>query len=358
MHIEARPLASVGRVPTHLETRQPVTAEWVDAVLASEGYQEVRRYFETYPKNSFVSDRSRALLYYLIRMMKPEAVAEIGTLFAGTTEVMARALWENGRGIVLTTDPFGGRRAPAAIGRWPKPLQHVTRFYDDDSMAFFAKLQQERIELDLVLVDGNHDLEFAFFDLSMAARLLRPGGIVIMDNADQSGPFYASQQFLAHNWGWQEVGGAMARFDPSRPFDPIRSSVPETTFLILRAPDSHLVQAAPQSWGQQWISASRVYGFAIDLAPQSRRGLLHFQGTLRAFRDENREIDEYKRIGGVPLDLDGGGKTIEHRFEGPLVSLLHEQKGDCVHTLELELSWQASPDQGALQLVDLPRPII
>jgi hypothetical protein len=40
-------------------------------------------------------------------MLRPKVVAEVGTLFAGTTETLARALWENGEGVVHTTDPFG-----------------------------------------------------------------------------------------------------------------------------------------------------------------------------------------------------------------------------------------------------------
>ncbi len=355
--IEVRGLVPIAPVPSHLEVRQPLTAEWIGAVLASEGFAEACRYFDGYPKYSFMSNHSRALLYHLIRMTKPEAVAEIGTLFAGTTEVMARALWENGRGVVLTTDPFGGERAQAAIAQWPKPLQDVTRFHGDYSMPFFGKVEQARIQLDLVLVDGNHDFEFAFFDLSMAARLLRPGGVVIMDNAEQSGPFYATQQFLAHNPGWHEVGGAMAGFDRSRPFDPLRSSVPETTFLILSAPDRQVVHAVPRSWGQQAIAASRVHGFAFALSPQSREGRMHFQAILRAFGEGNREVEEYKEIGSLPLELRGAERAIEHRFERPLVSLLHEREG-VKHTLELELSWQAASGEGALELVDPPRPLV
>lgn len=53
-------------------------------------------YFTLYPVRSFLSDESRAVLFSLIRTLRPKVVAEVGTLFAGTTEVMARALWENG----------------------------------------------------------------------------------------------------------------------------------------------------------------------------------------------------------------------------------------------------------------------
>jgi hypothetical protein len=51
----------------------------------------------------------------LIRTLRPQAVAEVGTLFAGTTEVMARALWENGSGVIHTADPYGADRCPEII---------------------------------------------------------------------------------------------------------------------------------------------------------------------------------------------------------------------------------------------------
>ncbi len=62
---------------------------------------------------------------------------------------------------------------------------------------------------DLVLVDGGHDDQYALFDLQMTARLLKPGGIVIMDNAEQTGPFKAARTFLAENRAWRELGGAL-----------------------------------------------------------------------------------------------------------------------------------------------------
>lgn len=71
-------------------------------------------------------------------------------------------------------------------------------------------MDKKDVVLDLILIDGNHDFEFALFDLQMAARLMRPGGIVVMDNAEQSGPFYAAKQFLDRNPAWRELGRCIA----------------------------------------------------------------------------------------------------------------------------------------------------
>ena len=65
----------------------PNTADVDGALLASPEYAEVRAYFSHYPARSLMSDHSRAVLYSLVRMMRPQLIAEIGTLHAGTTDI-------------------------------------------------------------------------------------------------------------------------------------------------------------------------------------------------------------------------------------------------------------------------------
>ena len=119
--IDVRPLAPIA-TPTG-------RAADIAAVMASPEFAEIRAYFSLYPSRSFMSDHSRAVLYSLVRMMRPQLVAEIGTLHAGTTEVLARALWENGGGVVHTADPYGGDRCPAIISQWPAELQRHAQFH-------------------------------------------------------------------------------------------------------------------------------------------------------------------------------------------------------------------------------------
>ena len=76
--------------------------------------------FLDYPERSFISATSRALLFSLIRKHRFHNVAEIGTFFGGTTEVLARALWENRSGNLFTVDPY---LAPASFGRTPSHIR-------------------------------------------------------------------------------------------------------------------------------------------------------------------------------------------------------------------------------------------
>ena len=96
-----------------------IAAETMAAWRRTPAYAELLTYFESYPPRSLMGPHSRAILFSLIRMLRPKVVAEVGTLFAGTTETLAHAPWENGEGVIHTTDPFGADRCPrsSAAGR-------------------------------------------------------------------------------------------------------------------------------------------------------------------------------------------------------------------------------------------------
>jgi len=334
-----------------------INKEWIEKFLASEHFAAIESEFRGYPPGSFVSDTQRALLFWLIRVMKPRAIAEIGTAFCGTSEIIARALWENSTGILHTTDPFGADRAPPIIRKWPQPLQDVTRFYPLSSMDFYMMLSDAKTVLDIAFVDGDHDFEFAYFDVLMAARLLRPGGVMVIDNTNQTGPYYAAAQFLHDNPDWIELGDAMTGFRPSQPFSMPRSSLPNSDCLLLKAPDAYSIGRVPRTTGQL-ATGSRISGFSSNIETSKFHGLLHYRFILRAFGSENREIEEYESAGKIALDSATTGHVLNHHLDPPLISLMHERHGHCRHTLEIELAWQGSETPGNLQLSAPPIPIV
>ena len=319
-------------------------------LVSTSAYSDALAYFAEYPPRSILSDHSRTVLYTLIRTMRPDVVAEVGTMFAGTTEVMARALLENGKGIVHTTDPLGGDRCPQIIERWPQELQRFTHFYALNSMDFFHHLDRQHVRLDLVLVDGNHDFEFALFDLQMSARLLRPGGIIIMDNAEQTGPFKASQRFLAENREWLELGSAVASHSRSAPFDNARASIPWTSFIILQAPNHIPVGENLRSWGQVRTKSAHFDGIRVELPAQRTAGWLHYQALLRAFYDDG-SVPEQKLVGKVRIEVDGSA-SIAHSFDQPLNFPEGAQ-----YTYEVDLAWEPDTSSPPLALAAAPTPL-
>lgn len=333
-------------------TRLPPPAT-IDSLQSSAFYAEALKYFRDYPPRSLMSNDSRAVLFSLIRILRPTYITEIGTLHAGTTEVMARACWENNWGIIYTADPFGGERCPQIIAGWPEEIAKYANFHALSSMDFFTYLDHRRISLDMTLVDGNHDFEFALFDLQVAARKTRPSGIIVMDNAEQSGPFNAARIFLAANPLWRELGTAVAEHDPANPFNMSRASLPNTSFIILQAPAYLSIGETPQSWGQADTDASRLAGLAFALAGQPAAGTLHYHVIFRAFHDDEGAPIEAKTIGRLRIDS-AAATSLPHRFEKPL----QLPEGARKYTVEVDMSWQADAGSLPLGLLKIPEALI
>lgn len=333
----------------------PVTPGSLAEVMASPVIDALSDYFQDYPPTSLMGGRSRALLFALVRMLRPQVAAEVGTYNAGGAEVMARALWENGDGFLHTADPYGADRCPEIIAGWPSELRRLVEYHPLNSMDFFLKLGHRGIALDFVLVDGDHDYEFALFDLQMAARLLRPGGVVVLNDSVQTGPFQAGRTFLASHPAWRELGTSMAHYDEGAPFAGGRASQPGTGFLVLQAPDHWSIGAIPRSWGQRGTEATSVAALALDAESQATSGTLHYQAILRRFGDGPPL--EAKRVGAIAVRLDGQARRIVQPLEEPITFPPPESTDNVRYTFEIELCWRADPGAPPLALSEVPGPV-
>jgi predicted O-methyltransferase YrrM len=332
---------------------QQVTHSALIDFMEGPAFHELWEYFSYYPPRSLMSTYSRCFLFALVRMMQPQSVAEVGTLFAGTTEVLARGLWENGAGEIHTADPFGAERCPEIIAAWPAELQRHARFYPLNSMDFFLEMARQRVTLDLALIDGNHDFEFALFDLQMAARLLRPGGIIVMDNSEQTGPFEAARAFVERHPAWRELGSAIGDYNSNNPFDATRTSLPWTSFIVLQAPPGVSIGRGPHSW-QMSLQAPFVGGLTLDMPTKPTAGVLHYRVYARGFADGNRWIREAQTSGAIRIETGG---SLSHRFAAPLAFDPPSPPCPAVYNVEIELSWKSDTGTAPLALSRAPAPL-
>ena len=150
-------------------------------------------------------------------------------------------------------------------------------------MAFFGDMEREHIHPALVFVDGNHDYEFAAFDIACGARTIAPGGFIVIDNVAQPGPFFAARDFLAANPDWRELGSAATSYDRDKAFDRARSTILETDFMVLRAPVTHSVGERPFTPGRTRWHSPKVAGLRLKFAPPIEPGRLTAQVVLRGF---------------------------------------------------------------------------
>jgi predicted O-methyltransferase YrrM len=284
----------------------------VKEVLSSKEFETTTRFFSDNPaaQRSLVSGEAQALLYCIIRNLRPDHVFEIGSYKAGTTEALCRALQANGHGILHTVDPFRGDYVAATIAHWPtKLLRHVS-IHPLSSMDFYMEMERQSVRPGVVFVDGNHDYEFALFDIGRAARYMTPGGFIFVDNVAQPGPFFAARDFLSANPGWREVGGSTEGYDASRSFDRKRSAIPSTDFIVLRAPSAHIVSDRPTTFGRtRWWSPT-VKGIELQLGSSAATGLLDLQVVLRGFG-----VQPVEMIGETSLRLQGSSGSVSVPLE-------------------------------------------
>ena len=279
--LDIKPVSDVAFPKVDLTASQDPIAE----IMAAPEIEATKAYFYDNPvaARSLISSQSQALLYSLVRNLRPDHVYEIGTYKAGTTEAICRALYANGKGIAHAVDPFRGEYIAAVLKLWPPELFRHVRLHAKDSMAFFGDMEREHIHPALVFVDGNHDYEFASFDIACGARTIAPGGFIVVDNVAQPGPFFAARDFLAANPDWRELGGAATGYDRDKAFDRARSTILETDFMVLRAPVTHSVGERPFTPGRTRWHSPKVVGLRLKFAPPVALGRLTAQVVLRGF---------------------------------------------------------------------------
>ena len=273
-----RPLARLCSPAEQFELSNTGLAAWRN----SPAFDKVFAAYRDYPTDSLQSDEARALLHQLIVMRRPERVLEIGTWHAKTTEVMARALWEAGRGHIETIDPFGGERCPPVIASFPPDFQKLVTFRAENSATHFDRAMSSNTYYDFVLVDGNHEFEFALFDIMCAARLMRPGGLMVMDNMEQVGPRLATKLFLARNPDWRDVADVVGHIDMTAPFAVPPASFPDTKFYLIEAPPHYVIREEPRIFGPADVDRAEVEGVELELAAPTR-GNLHILVYARTF---------------------------------------------------------------------------
>ena len=173
------------------------------------------------------------------------------------------------------------------------------------SMDFYTEMERQGIHPGVVFVDGNHDYEFALFDIGRAAKYMSHGGFIFVDNIAQPGPFLAARDFLAVNPGWRELGGLTEKSDTSRSFDRARSVIPNTDFIVLQAPTSYVVTNRPTTFGRlRWWSPA-VNGLELQLNGSAATGSLDIQVVLRGFGAQPVEA-----IGETTVRLQAGSGQV------------------------------------------------
>ncbi len=127
-----------------------------------------------------VSRETGRLLYMLARAMRATSIVEFGTSFGLSTLHLAAALRDNGGGRLITSEFEPAKITRAKANLTAGGLIDLVEFREGDALVTLAT--DLPAEIDLVLLDGAKSLYGDILDLLQSR--LRPGAIIIADNAD------------------------------------------------------------------------------------------------------------------------------------------------------------------------------
>ena len=134
-----------------------------------------------------VSRETGALLYMLARSCDARTIVEFGTSFGVSTLYLAAALRDNGGGVVITTEFEPSKVARARGNLTAGGLIDLVEIREGDALQTLSIDLPETI--DLVLLDGAKALYPEI--LSLVESRLRPGALIVADNADYSPDYLA-----------------------------------------------------------------------------------------------------------------------------------------------------------------------
>lgn len=140
-------------------------------------------------------------------------VVEIGLAYGGSALAIGEALLRAGsptpRHVVI--DPFQ-YTAYDGVG-WEllrsAGLDDVVELVTEPSQRFLARLADVGFAADAAFVDGSHHFHNVFVDLHFLGEIVRPGGIVLLDDVWWPSVSTAAAYFEA-NLGWHPVPDALA----------------------------------------------------------------------------------------------------------------------------------------------------
>lgn len=144
------------------------------------------------------------LLRDLILAEHARVVIEIGLAYGASALAIGEALRSTG-GRHWVIDPFqdtayrdAGWDALTGAG-----LEDITTLVRRDSSVALPALLGDGVLADAAFVDGSHRFHEVFVDLYYLRKLVRPGGLIVVD--DDVPPVRAALRYYTTNLGWTEL---------------------------------------------------------------------------------------------------------------------------------------------------------
>lgn len=163
-----------------------------------------------------VPERECDALRDLLIAERVGTVVEVGLAYGSSALAIGEALVSVGarRPLHVVIDPFQATEW-SNVG-WEllrsAGLDTIARLILEPSSLALPRLLAEGLVADAAFVDGSHRFHEVFVDLYFLRKLVRPGGVVVLDD-HWSPPVATAARYFELNLGWRVIPGA---FDGAR----------------------------------------------------------------------------------------------------------------------------------------------
>jgi predicted O-methyltransferase YrrM len=165
----------------------PVLERILTTGTVGEGEERTSLRHPEFPERfSHVSRSTGELLQRAVGEVRPSVSLEIGLAYGVSTLFIGEAIQSLPQpGVHIVLDPYqnGKWRGLGLKNLRDAGLARFVEFHEESSELFLPKLVADRRVIDLAFIDGLHRFDQAFVEFYYVNRLLRPGGIVLFDDA-------------------------------------------------------------------------------------------------------------------------------------------------------------------------------
>jgi len=148
----------------------------------------VDRSVRIFPDMYDSDDLTREAIWYVLQTLRPEVVVETGVANGLSSQTILAALESNGHGHLYSFDVD-----PRTEGSVPAALKHSWTFRSLNPKSAMADLCNYVSPLagaiGVWFHDSDHSYSWQQSEFELAARVLRPGGVLISDDADGTEAF-------------------------------------------------------------------------------------------------------------------------------------------------------------------------
>jgi predicted O-methyltransferase YrrM len=168
-----------------------VLARILETQTVSNGTETISLRHPEFPDRfSHVGQTTGELLQRAVRDVQPTVSLEVGLAYGVSTLFICDAIQGlSTPGVHIVMDPFqsGKWRGIGLSNIKAAGFDSIVEFHEERSELLLPRLVEERRRIDLAFIDGLHRFDQALVEFYYINRLLRPGGIVLFDDAIRRG---------------------------------------------------------------------------------------------------------------------------------------------------------------------------